>query len=189
MEWNQECQEAFKKVKQYLESPPVLVPVVPGKPLILYLTVLKESMGASWDSKMILGKNKPSITSTRSSQNTNRAAYHPLDEYHPLSHKFLDEHIMMVEKDEQEDELDEWKLWFDGASNLLGNGIGVVLASLKGQYFPFSSRLGFDCTNNMVEYEACTMGIIMAIAHQIRKLKVFGDSALVIYQLREEWET
>ncbi|RDY00494.1 hypothetical protein CR513_16324, partial [Mucuna pruriens] len=31
--------------RQYLESPPVLVPVVPDKPLIIYLTVLKESMG------------------------------------------------------------------------------------------------------------------------------------------------
>ncbi|RDY13538.1 hypothetical protein CR513_01501, partial [Mucuna pruriens] len=29
----------------------------------------------------------------------------------------------------------------------------------------------------------------MALEHQVKKLKVFGDSALVIYQLREEWET
>ncbi|RDX75961.1 hypothetical protein CR513_44104, partial [Mucuna pruriens] len=46
VEWNQECQEAFEKVKQYLESPLVLVPAVPNKPLILYLTVLKESIRA-----------------------------------------------------------------------------------------------------------------------------------------------
>ncbi|RDX67113.1 Retrovirus-related Pol polyprotein from transposon 17.6, partial [Mucuna pruriens] len=45
MEWNQECQEAFEKVKEYLETPPVLIPVMPGKPLILYLIVLEESMG------------------------------------------------------------------------------------------------------------------------------------------------
>ncbi|RDX73710.1 Retrovirus-related Pol polyprotein from transposon 17.6, partial [Mucuna pruriens] len=45
MEWNKECQEAFEKVKQYLETPPILVLVVPRKPLILYLTVLEESMG------------------------------------------------------------------------------------------------------------------------------------------------
>ncbi|RDX90794.1 hypothetical protein CR513_27300, partial [Mucuna pruriens] len=45
MERNQECQEAFKKVKQYLESPLVLVPTVTSKPSILYLMVLKESMG------------------------------------------------------------------------------------------------------------------------------------------------
>ncbi|RDY00698.1 Retrovirus-related Pol polyprotein, partial [Mucuna pruriens] len=54
MEWNQECQEAFEKVKQYLESPLILIPTVPFKPLILYLTVLKESMGG------ILGKRDDS---------------------------------------------------------------------------------------------------------------------------------
>ncbi|RDX91947.1 Retrovirus-related Pol polyprotein, partial [Mucuna pruriens] len=80
-------------------------------------------------------------------------------------------------------------MWFDGVSNLLGNGIGVVLASPRGQCFPFSARLGFDCTNNMAEYEAYTMGIMMALEHQVKKLKVFGDSALIIYQLHGEWET
>ncbi|RDX83402.1 hypothetical protein CR513_35673, partial [Mucuna pruriens] len=39
-------------------------------------------------------------------------------------------------------------------------------------------RLGFDCTNNMTEYEACAMGITMAIEHQISRLKVFSGSAL-----------
>ncbi|RDY07343.1 hypothetical protein CR513_08557, partial [Mucuna pruriens] len=41
----------------------------------------------------------------------------------------------------------------------------------------------------MEEYEAYAMGITMAIEHQISRLKVFGDSTLVIYQLRGEWET
>ncbi|RDY09920.1 hypothetical protein CR513_05635, partial [Mucuna pruriens] len=104
--------------------------------------------------------------------------YHPLNEYHPLSHEFPNEHIMVAEKDEPEAKLDEWKLWFNGASNLLGNGIGAVLASPKGQCLPFSTRMGFDYTNNMAEYEACTMGITMAIEHQVSKLNVFGDSVL-----------
>ncbi|RDY01142.1 hypothetical protein CR513_15572, partial [Mucuna pruriens] len=85
----------------------------------------------------------------------------------------------MAEKEKPEAEPDEWKLWFDRASKLLRNGIGAVLESPKGQHFPFSARL---------EYEACTMGITMAIEHQIDKLKVLGDSTLVIYQLRKEWE-
>ncbi|RDX78981.1 hypothetical protein CR513_40662, partial [Mucuna pruriens] len=83
---------------------------------------------------------------------------------------------------------DEWKVWFDRASNLLGNGIEAILASLEGQYFPFLARLGFDYTNNMVEYEAYTMGITMAIEHQLKMLKIFGDLMLVIYQLRRELE-
>ncbi|RDX68610.1 hypothetical protein CR513_52374, partial [Mucuna pruriens] len=41
----------------------------------------------------------------------------------------------------------------------------------------------------MAEYEACIAGVLMAVEHQVKKLKVFGDFALVIYQLRGEWET
>ncbi|RDX85922.1 rnhA, partial [Mucuna pruriens] len=49
--------------------------------------------------------------------------------------------------------------------------------------------LGFDYTNNMAKYEACALGIMMALDHQVKRLKVCGDSALVIYQLHGEWET
>ena len=34
-EWEEECQIAFDKVKEYLTNPLVLVPPVPDKPLIL----------------------------------------------------------------------------------------------------------------------------------------------------------
>ena len=44
-EWDEECHVAFDKVKEYLTNPPVLVPPVPGKPLILYLIVHDKSMG------------------------------------------------------------------------------------------------------------------------------------------------
>ena len=67
---------------------------------------------------------------------------------------------------------------FDGASNALGNGIGVVIISPEGCHTPFTSRLCFNCTNNMAEYEACIMGLKAAIDLRIRFLSVFGDSAL-----------
>jgi len=41
----------------------------------------------------------------------------------------------------------------------------------------------------MAEYEACVLDIQMAIERKVEKLKVYGDSALVIYQLKGEWET
>ncbi|NAW06160.1 ribonuclease HI family protein, partial [Salmonella sp. gx-f8] len=59
----------------------------------------------------------------------------------------------------------------------------------SGDHYPIASKLDFDCTNNMVEYEACIMGIRVAIKRKIKALKVYGDSALVIYQLKGEWET
>ena len=43
--WDEECQIAFDKVKEYLTNAPVLVPPVPKRPLILYLMVHERSMG------------------------------------------------------------------------------------------------------------------------------------------------
>ena len=80
-------------------------------------------------------------------------------------------------------------MYFDGASNALGNGIGAVIISPEGSHTPFTARLCFNCTNNMAEYEACILGIRAAIDLRIKFLSVFGDSALVISQIKGEWDT
>ncbi|KAK5838556.1 hypothetical protein PVK06_007287 [Gossypium arboreum] len=82
-----------------------------------------------------------------------------------------------------------WKLNFDGISNAMGNRIGAVLVSQDGDHYPFTNKLAFNCINNMIEYETCIMGIRETIEHKIKVLEVYGDSALVIYQLKAEWET
>ena len=84
---------------------------------------------------------------------------------------------------------DKWIVWFDGASNALGHGIGVVLVSPDKQYIPFTAKLCFDCTNNIAEYKACVLGIWAAIDFRVKLLKVYGDLVLVIHQLKGEWET
>ena len=80
-------------------------------------------------------------------------------------------------------------MYFDGASNALGNGIGAVIISLEGCHTSFTARLCFNCTNNMAEYEACIMGLRAAIDPRIKFLRLFGDSALVISQIKGEWDT
>ena len=44
--WNEQCREAFKNIKNYLMKPPILVPPVLEKPLLLYLTTTNTAMGA-----------------------------------------------------------------------------------------------------------------------------------------------
>ena len=46
VKWNEACQKAFDKIKEYLTSPPVLKPPRQGKPLILYLALEENAMGA-----------------------------------------------------------------------------------------------------------------------------------------------
>ncbi|KAL0561096.1 hypothetical protein IC582_001514 [Cucumis melo] len=43
--WNEDCQKAFDKIKDYLQSPHILVLPTPGRLLILYLIVKEGSMG------------------------------------------------------------------------------------------------------------------------------------------------
>ena len=63
------------------------------------------------------------------------------------------------------------------------------MISLEGNHCPFTSKLSFDCTNNVAEYEACELGLQVAIEKKIKKLSVYGDSTLVICQLNAEWKT
>ena len=45
-EWNNKCQQAFDRLKRYLSSPPILKPPIPEKLLILYVSVIDDSVGA-----------------------------------------------------------------------------------------------------------------------------------------------
>ena len=43
--WNDDYQCAFEKIKDYLLSPPVLVPPIPRRPLLLYFSVSDMALG------------------------------------------------------------------------------------------------------------------------------------------------
>ena len=43
--WDDQCQRAFERIREYLLSPPVLVPHTPGRPLLLYLSVSNVALG------------------------------------------------------------------------------------------------------------------------------------------------
>nr|XP_027186402.1 uncharacterized protein LOC113783896 [Cicer arietinum] len=113
-------------------------------------------------------------------------ANQPVDDYKSMQCEFPDESIMVLSEEYDDG---KWTLLFDGTSNIMGHGIGVVLISPKKKFIPITARLCFDCTNNMAEYEACAMGVLAALESKAKVLEVYGDSALVINQLNQEWET
>ncbi|XP_077252462.1 uncharacterized protein LOC143891838 [Tasmannia lanceolata] len=80
-------------------------------------------------------------------------------------------------------------MYFDGAVNNRGQGIGAVLVSPKKEYIPISIKLQFECTNNMAEYEACIAGLEAALILKVQEIDVFGDSILIICQTNGNWKT
>uniref|UniRef100_A0A2N9GUU0 RNase H type-1 domain-containing protein n=1 Tax=Fagus sylvatica TaxID=28930 RepID=A0A2N9GUU0_FAGSY len=111
-------------------------------------------------------------------------ADYPSEQLELMDSEFPDEDVMIVEEDNQ----GRWKLYFDGAANAVGSGIGAVLVSPKGQQTPIAVKLGFDCTNNMTEYEACIVGLQAALEFGAYELEVFGDSLLIVSQTNGEWQ-
>ena len=111
----------------------------------------------------------------------------PTFEDRPVDDDFPDEEFVAMTS------LLGWCLYFDGAANQLGYGIGVLLVSPQGNHIPRSVRLAFHdrhpITNNIVEYEACILGLETTLELGIRQMEVFGDSNLVLRQIQGDWKT
>jgi len=95
----------------------------------------------------------------------------------------------------EDDEDGLWTMDFDGAVGSDGAGIGVWIRS------PFSVRnkvpskvrvcsykLAFDCSNNEAEYEALIAGLKILRKLKAKKIAVYGDSELVIKQVKGEFQ-
>jgi ribonuclease HI len=108
-----------------------------------------------------------------------------MEDYESLNFDFPNEDVLAIE----EEKLDWWIMYFDGAVNVCGNGAGAVIISPDKKQYPVSVKLQFGCTNNMVEYEAYILGLEATLEMNIRKTDVYGDSKLIICQVKGEWQT
>ncbi|XP_070053384.1 uncharacterized protein [Nicotiana tomentosiformis] len=106
------------------------------------------------------------------------------DEYQPLSTYFLDEEVNSIEVIPEDS--NAWKIFFDGVVNAKGVEISAILISPTGQHYPATARLCFFCTNNIAEYEACIMGMNMAVDLDVKELLIMGDFDLIIRQHVED---
>ena len=65
-----------------------------------------------------------------------------------------------------------WRIYFDEVVNNFEYGIGVLLIASRANHIPRSIRLAFfdsyPTTNNIVEYEACILGLETALKLGIR---------------------
>ncbi|XP_020598499.1 uncharacterized protein LOC110038079 [Phalaenopsis equestris] len=262
--WDEACQHAFDDIKCYLLNPPVLAAPVPGRPLILYIATLDESIRAllaqmneeekenalyylsrrfipaemryppiekhclslvfsvqklrhymlshhvdlisrvnplqylmtrptlagrlaRW--AMILSQFDISYVPQRAVKGQALAEFlaaHPIPADSPLNDDFPDEHLMVIDAP-------EWEMYFDGASSLkegppgslpkVQSGIGLIFVSPEGGILRYSYSLAEPCTNNAAEYEGLILGLELAIQMGITRIKIYGDSQLIISQI------
>ncbi|XP_071912254.1 uncharacterized protein [Coffea arabica] len=178
MNWNENCQQAFDKIKTYLLNPPVLVSPQSGSSMPTGRMAKWQMILSEFDIVFITQKAvKGQVIADHLAENPREYDYQPLHTY------FLDEKILFIGaiKDMSE-QYPGWRLFFDGASNSFGAEIGVVLVSYEGKHYPATAKLLFPCTNNMAEYEAYVFGLKMILDMEIKDLIAFSDSDLLVHQ-------
>ena len=106
----------------------------------------------------------------------------PLNDLELSESIFPNKDVMALEPEPDSMEPWHWKLYFERVANSTENGVGAVLVSPKGQQIPISVKLNFDCTNNVMEYEACIVGLQVALEFGAYDLSIFRNSLLISYK-------
>jgi ribonuclease HI len=81
-----------------------------------------------------------------------------------------------------------WVMYFDGSLKLEGAGAGVLLISPKGEHLKYILQIFWKISNNEAEYKALLHGLRLSISLGIKRLLVYGDSAVVINQVNKSWD-
>ena len=76
--------------------------------------------------------------------------------------------------------------FFYESKTLEGSGAVCVLIDPKKNKHFLSCRLEFECNNNIAKYEALVQGLRKSIELKVKNLKVYGDSEIVLKQIRNK---
>ena len=81
---------------------------------------------------------------------------------------------------------DNWLMFFDGSLNTNEASAGILFISPNKDKLRYILRILLPASNNVTEYEAYLHGIRLAVELGVKRLYIYGDSALVINQLNKE---
>jgi ribonuclease HI len=84
--------------------------------------------------------------------------------------------------------LDYWKMYFNRSLKLGGVGTGVLFISLEGKQLKYVIQILWQATNNEAEYETLIHGLWIVTSLGIKRLLVYGNSAVVINQVNKDWD-
>nr|ABA98801.1 retrotransposon protein, putative, unclassified [Oryza sativa Japonica Group] len=179
--WGAEKQKALDNIKEYLSSPPVLIPSQKGIPFRLYLSaadVVRYMLSAPI-LKGRVGKWIFSLTEFDLRYESPKVIKGQAIADFIVEHR--EDSIGSVE-------IVPWTLFFDGSVRTHGCGIGIVIISPRGACFEFAYTIKPYATNNQAEYEAVLKGLQLLKEVKTDTIEVMGDSLQVISQLAGEYE-
>ncbi|XP_073031274.1 uncharacterized protein [Primulina eburnea] len=88
----------------------------------------------------------------------------------------------------QPGEEEVWRVFVDGASNISGCGVGIVLISPLEEKVKLALKIDSRATNNEAEYEAVLAGLRAAREVGASRIIIYSDSQLVTQQIKGAYE-
>ncbi|KAL6321576.1 hypothetical protein AAG906_024569 [Vitis piasezkii] len=192
-----------------LLSPPVLVPPTPGRPLLLYLSVSDMALGCMLAQLDDLGKER-AIYYLSKRMLEYECKYIMIEHlclaWPVLTGRLMRWLVLLTEFDihyvTQKSiismtSITGWRLYFDGAANQSGFGIGILLISPQGDHIPRSVRwrstgfqLGYSRLRNQFADALATLAslIVIPAGVNVRPLLIETRSAPAYYCLIGEIE-
>ncbi|GKV33403.1 hypothetical protein SLEP1_g41922 [Rubroshorea leprosula] len=202
--WEKHHQTAFEEIKHYLSKPPILVPPLRGKPLILYISAADESIGcllAQENSK----KHEQAVYYLSRSLSQTEVKYSSVEKLClalffaaiKLRHYLLYSEVYVISKIDVikymlsrpllRGRIGKWVLALSefnlkymlekavkGTDSMFG--AGIIIISPAGLKTQMSFQLDFNCTNNQAEYEALIIGLEVLV--ELKLLEEFDDVIL-----------
>jgi ribonuclease HI len=101
---------------------------------------------------------------------------------------FITNHRGIEANPEKISAIKHWVMYFDSSLKLEGAGAGVLLISPTGKQLKYVLQIFWKVSNNEAEYEALLHWLRLAISLGIKRLIVYGDSAVVINQVNNSWD-
>ncbi|XP_074277606.1 uncharacterized protein LOC141601242 [Silene latifolia] len=254
-EWTTEHEKAFRELKCYLSTPPLLANPEQREPLFLYLSVTEAAVNAvlvkeqDWIhnpvyyisksllpaetrytsfEKLVLAlvtasyklrpyfeshtihvvtsyplktiMRKPELSGRMTKWSVHLSGYdlqfEPkttiksqalvdfVSDFCPTTQVEVEQAVLMFCENR---ESETWILYIDGASNARVAGVGLVLRSPKGDMMVQVVICEFKATNNEAEYEALILGMQMSKGLNVKNLRVYSDSLLVVNHVTNEY--
>ncbi|XP_021773363.1 uncharacterized protein LOC110737311 [Chenopodium quinoa] len=180
--WEQEHDEAFQKLKEYLANS-------------LILSKLRKEIHSSYTSQCLKGR---SVESSQEKKTRYDIQYEPRTTIKSQAlADFVVDFSPTLEEEAQKEVLalqepkatQKWILHTDGAANIRRVGLGIVLTSPEGDKIAQAIRCNFKATNNEAEYEALITRLTVAKDMKIQHLEVISDSLLMVNQVNGEYAT
>ncbi|XP_074300332.1 uncharacterized protein LOC141631578 [Silene latifolia] len=177
-EWTANYEQAFRELKHYLSTPPLLLKPEQGEPLFLYLAVTEVAVSAvlveSGDKERgdLLCK-KPELSGRMSKWSLHLSGYDIT--YDPRTG---------IKSQALADFVSDFS---PAIQNLADEEILTLKGNKEGDLIAQAVRCEFKATNNKTEYAALILGMQLALELGVMNLQIFSDSLLIVNHVNDEF--